>query len=81
MNVREAKQGTAPTFSRLVTSFNIGIGGGALIGALLLDHFGLGVLSFMDVAVVVVGILLILVTNRLISRRGLLRPLASRSIR
>lgn len=52
------------------TSFNIGIGGGALIGGLLLDHFGLGVLPFVDVAVTVAGILLILVTNRLIDRRA-----------
>ncbi len=52
------------------TSFNIGIGGGALIGGLLLDHYGLGVLPFVDVAVTLAGILLILFTNRLISRRA-----------
>jgi DHA1 family inner membrane transport protein len=52
------------------TSFNIGIGGGALVGGLLLDHYGLGVLPFVDVTVTIVGILLILFTNRLISRRA-----------
>jgi DHA1 family inner membrane transport protein len=51
------------------TSFNIGIGGGAFIGGLLLDGFGLGVLPFVDVAVTIFGILLILFTNRLIRRR------------
>ncbi|MEO7123303.1 MAG: MFS transporter [Lacisediminihabitans sp.] len=51
------------------TSFNVGIGGGAFIGALLLDRFGLGVLPFVDVSVTIVGILLILFTNRLISKR------------
>jgi DHA1 family inner membrane transport protein len=52
------------------TSFNVGIGGGALVGGLLLDSYGLRVLPFVDVAVTIVGILLILFTNRLISRRA-----------
>jgi predicted MFS family arabinose efflux permease len=52
------------------TSFNIGIGSGAFIGGLLLDRYGLGVLPFVDVAVTVAGILLILLTNRLITRRA-----------
>jgi predicted MFS family arabinose efflux permease len=52
------------------TSFNIGIGGGAFIGGLLLDGYGIGVLPFVDVGVTIVGILLIVVTNRMISRRA-----------
>jgi predicted MFS family arabinose efflux permease len=52
------------------TAFNVGIGGGAFIGGLLLDAYGIGVLPFVDVAVTIVGIALILVTNRLISRRA-----------
>ena len=52
------------------TSFNVGIGGGAFIGGVLLDGYGIGVLPFVDVAVTIVGILLILFTNRLISRRA-----------
>jgi predicted MFS family arabinose efflux permease len=52
------------------TSFNVGIGGGAFIGGLLLDAYGIGVLPFVDVAVTIAGIVLILITNRLISRRA-----------
>ncbi len=49
----------------VATSFNIGIGGGAFIGGLLLDGYGIGVLPFIDAAVTVVGILLIVVADRL----------------
>lgn len=52
------------------TSFNIGIGSGAFIGGVLLDQYGLGVLPFVDVAVTIAGILLILFTNRLLHRRA-----------
>ena len=45
------------------TSFNIGIGGGAFIGGLLLDGYGIGVLPFVDVGVTIVGILLIGLLN------------------
>ena len=47
----------------VTTSFNIGIGGGALIGSLMLDRWGLGVLPFADVAVVIVVLLLVLVSD------------------
>lgn len=47
----------------VTTSFNIGIGGGALIGSLMLDGWGLGVLPFADVAVVMVMLALILVSD------------------
>lgn len=47
----------------VTTSFNIGIGGGALIGSLMLDGWGLGVLPFADLAVVLVMLALILVSD------------------
>ena len=50
-------------------SFNVGIGGGALIGAILYDGFGLGVLPFVDSAVVVAGVVLILVSDRVLHLR------------
>ncbi len=52
------------------TSFNIAIGGGALIGGLLLDGFGLRVLPFVDIAVMAVGICLILVSEVLLKRQA-----------
>ena len=54
----------------LTTSFNIGIGGGALVGSLLLDGYGLPTLPFADVAITVCGILLIVVSDRVIRRRA-----------
>ncbi|MEO7348882.1 MAG: MFS transporter [Terrimesophilobacter sp.] len=47
----------------VTTSFNIGIGGGALIGSLMLDGWGLGVLPFADLTVVVFMLALILVSD------------------
>lgn len=52
------------------TSFNVAIGGGALIGGLILDGWGLGALPWIDVAITVVGLGLILVGNRWLSRRA-----------
>ncbi|MHB1171222.1 MAG: MFS transporter [Lacisediminihabitans sp.] len=52
------------------TAFNIGIGGGALVGGFLLDGYGLGTLPFVDVAVTVVGILLILLSDRILRQRA-----------
>jgi predicted MFS family arabinose efflux permease len=54
----------------VTTSFNIGIGGGALIGSLMLDGWGLPVLPFADVAITVGAIALILVSDRVIRRRS-----------
>lgn len=45
----------------VTTSFNIGIGGGALIGSFMLDGWGLQSLPFADVGVVIVIIVLVLV--------------------
>ena len=52
------------------TSFNIGIGGGAFIGGLLLDGYGLEVLPFADVLVTVAGILFIVVSDAILRRRA-----------
>ncbi|MBC7723931.1 MAG: MFS transporter [Burkholderiaceae bacterium] len=52
-------------------SFNVGIGGGAFIGGLLYDGYGLGVLPFAEVAVVVLGVGFILLSDRVLQRRRL----------
>ncbi|MEO6942616.1 MAG: MFS transporter [Terrimesophilobacter sp.] len=57
----------------VTTSFNVGIGGGALIGSILLSGFGLGILPFADVAVVVGVLVLILVSDRVIRKRNVTR--------
>lgn len=51
----------------MATSFNIGIGGGALIGSLLHDAFGVGVLPFFDIAFIALGLLLIVLTDRIMN--------------
>jgi DHA1 family inner membrane transport protein len=45
-------------------AFNVSIGGGALLGGLLLDGFGIGVLPFGEVAFVVAALVFVLVTDR-----------------
>jgi predicted MFS family arabinose efflux permease len=51
------------------TSFNIGIGGGALVGGLLLDQSGLRILPFADVVITVVGVVFLVVSDAWLSRR------------
>jgi predicted MFS family arabinose efflux permease len=51
------------------TAFNIGIGGGALIGAVLLDWRGLGALPVATIALVLVGLAVVLVTLRVSATR------------
>lgn len=51
------------------TSFNVAIGGGALVGGLLLDGWGIEVLPFADVAITVIGFTLILVVAVWLRRR------------
>ncbi len=51
------------------TSFNVAIGGGALLGGALLDRFGLGVLPFVDIAFIVVGLLVSVVTSAWLDAR------------
>jgi DHA1 family inner membrane transport protein len=52
------------------TAFNVGIGGGALIGAILLDGIGIARLPVVDVAVTAVGVVLILLSERMLRRRA-----------
>jgi DHA1 family inner membrane transport protein len=47
----------------LTTSFNVAIGGGALLGGILLDGFGLTVLPWGLIACVVVGLAFVLITD------------------
>lgn len=53
------------------TSFNIGIGGGAAVGAGVLGSLGLGALPVVDAAITLACILLILIGTRLLARREL----------
>ena len=53
------------------TSFNVGIGGGALIGGLLLDSLGLRVLPLADVLITVLGVAFVLASNFWLARRRL----------
>jgi predicted MFS family arabinose efflux permease len=59
------------------TSFNFAIGGGALVGGLILNGYGLGTLPFVDAAMLAAGVALILVSNRILRRRAQRRPLPS----
>ncbi|MDP3209388.1 MAG: MFS transporter, partial [Rhodoglobus sp.] len=56
----------------LTTSFNVGIGVGALIGAVLLENFGIGVLPFVDIAIMAVALAVFLVGDARLRRRDLL---------
>ncbi|MET1052358.1 MAG: MFS transporter [Mycetocola sp.] len=51
------------------TAFNVGIGGGALLGAVLLDARGLGALPVANIALVVLGLGVVLITLRIAARR------------
>ena len=53
----------------LVTAFNLGIGGGALIGALLYDVIGVSALALVGAAGFVLAVILALVANSLEDRR------------
>ncbi len=51
------------------TSFNIAIGGGALLGGLLLDEYSVEMLPFITVAVISAGLVLIVVSDIVLRRR------------
>jgi DHA1 family inner membrane transport protein len=51
------------------TSFNAAIGLGALIGGGLLDAYSLEILPYIDVALLLVGIVFLLVSNTIVQRR------------
>ncbi|HYI34936.1 MAG TPA: MFS transporter [Glaciibacter sp.] len=52
------------------TSFNIGIGGGALLGSVLLDMVGLEVMPFVYVGILIVSLVLVLITDLVRTRRA-----------
>jgi predicted MFS family arabinose efflux permease len=54
----------------VTTSFNIGIGGGALVGSLLLEGYGLEALPFADAVVTGAVVLVLLVSGLAIRRRA-----------
>lgn len=51
------------------TSFNLAIGGGALLGGVLLDRFGLGLLPFVDLGFIVAAVALSLITSAWLDAR------------
>ncbi len=51
------------------TAFNVGIGGGALLGAVLLDTLGLGSLPVVFSGILVLSIMLVLVSDALLRQR------------
>ncbi len=59
---------TASAF--FTTAFNAGIGGGALLGAVLLDSFGLGVVPLVYVGILVAALTLVIVSDLVIRRRA-----------
>jgi len=54
----------------LTTSFNIGIGGGALLGGILLDQYGVISLPFVDAAILGVAVVFAIVGGELLRRRA-----------
>ena len=52
------------------TAFNAGIGGGALVGALLLDTVGLHVVPFVYVGILVAALALVIVSELVLRRRA-----------
>jgi predicted MFS family arabinose efflux permease len=52
------------------TAFNVAIGGGALVGGLLLDGYGIGILPFADVAVMVFGIIFLVFSDLWLAQHG-----------
>lgn len=48
----------------LTTAFNLAIGGGALLGGLLLDGFGIAVLPWFGAAIIGAGLVFVLATDR-----------------
>jgi DHA1 family inner membrane transport protein len=58
------------------TSFNFAIGAGALIGGGLLDGFSLEILPYVDVALLLVGIVVLLTSNATLRRRATFNDIA-----
>jgi DHA1 family inner membrane transport protein len=58
------------------TAFNAAIGLGALIGGGLLDSYSLEILPYVNVALLVVGIIALLVSNTIVQRRNVPREVS-----
>ena len=70
-NLHAASHNVRDLASALVTtSFNLAIGGGALIGSLLLDAYGVAVLPWGLIVGVAIGLVFVLVTDALAARKG-----------
>jgi predicted MFS family arabinose efflux permease len=48
----------------LTTAFNVAIGGGALLGGVLLDHFGIAVLPWIASAIIAAALAFVLASDR-----------------
>jgi predicted MFS family arabinose efflux permease len=55
------------------TSFNFAIGMGALVGGLLLDRLGVGILPWVDIAITAAGLVLVVLGNAWLARRDAAR--------
>ena len=55
------------------TAFNVGIGGGALVGAITLDTLGLEALPWVYAGIVALSLALVLVSDAILGRRGAAR--------
>lgn len=52
------------------TAFNIGIGGGALIGGIILDQWSITALPFVDIAITIAALVVLLIGDRWLHRRA-----------
>lgn len=60
--------------SVFTTSFNVAIGLGALVGGIILDRWGVGVLPWVEVAIMAVGLALVVAGNAWLARRDSTSP-------
>lgn len=60
--------------SVFTTSFNVAIGLGALVGGLIVDRWGVGVLPWVEVAIMAVGLALVVAGNAWLARRDAVSP-------
>jgi MFS transporter, DHA1 family, inner membrane transport protein len=58
-----------PAAAYFTTAFNVAIGGGAFLGGQVLDGFGLEALPFVDIAVLLAGVALMVVGDIVLRRR------------
>lgn len=58
-----------PASAWFTVSFNLAIGGGALIGSFVLRFADVGVLPFIEAVIIAVAVVLMIVTDRMLARR------------